>query len=107
MRLRTIPKVSDENIREKIIKALAIFLDWEEEDTEVETGKVYRINSTFMRTRNVLRDVLVHFVRKKTSDQVLQQHFNKRLKIDNTDITVLKEIPIRILRKRKEFGFFY
>lgn len=34
----------------------------------------------FEQWRNVLRDILVHFVRKKTRNQVLQQYFNTRLK---------------------------
>lgn len=40
-----------------------------------------------MRTKNIPRNVLVHFVRKKTRDQMLQQQFNTRLKIGNIDIT--------------------
>lgn len=37
----------------------------EAEDTKGEIDKVYRKNSRFPRIRNVLRDVLVHFVNKK------------------------------------------
>lgn len=44
----------------------------------------------------------VHFVRKKTRDQILKQYFNTRLKMDNMDTIVLKEIPIIILCKRKD-----
>lgn len=46
----------------------------------------------------------MHFV-KKTSDQVLQQPFNTRWKIDNTQIIVLKEILIKVLHKRKSLDF--
>lgn len=43
---------------------------------------------------------------KKTRDQILQQHFNIELKIDNADIILLNHIPIRLLHKRKEYSFF-
>lgn len=44
----------------------------------------------------------MHFVRKKTRDQVLQNNFNSRLKIDNTyTVIFLKKLSIRILLKRK------
>lgn len=44
------------------------------------------------------------FVRKKTRNQVFKQHFNTRLKNDNTYVFVLKEIPVRILSEKRVFS---
>lgn len=65
LRFRTIPEISDEDIKEKIIKLLGNFLNCEEKDTEAEIDKVYRIKSRSATRRNVSRNVLNHFVRKK------------------------------------------
>ena len=72
MKFRSSPESSNDDTRERIIKVLASFLNCEEKDMEAEMYKVYRINFSFARARNIPRDMLVHFVRKKTRDQVLQ-----------------------------------
>lgn len=71
------------------------------DDLEAETDKIYRSNSRFAKLRKVPRDILVQSVRKKIRDKVLQQHFETRLKIDNIDVIVLKEIPQQTPHKRK------
>lgn len=84
-----------------MIKAQAIFLDWEEEDAVAEIDKVCRMNSRFARTRNIPRDVMYILLIRFYSS-----FFNTGFKIESTDIIVLKIIPIRILCKRKEYSFF-
>lgn len=71
-----IPEDSDENIREKAIKALSKFLEWDGDYIEAEIDKAYKIKTRCVKLRKVPKDVLVHFVMKKTRDQVVQNHYN-------------------------------
>lgn len=89
------------SLEKELLKSWQIFWIWRKRKWILKLT----INSRYAGTRNVPWDTLVHFVRKKTRDQVLQQDFNTRLKMDNTDIIVLKGVPIRILCKRKECTF--
>lgn len=70
-------------------------MDWEDEDTEArEIHKVHASNKlTFFKNKKCSNGCSVHFVRLKNArDQVFQQHFKTRLKIDNVDIIILKDI---------------
>lgn len=105
LRLRGVPEKSDENTREYIVSALAQYLQIEEEDLDSEIDKIFRVNSRYAREKKVPRDILIYFVRKVTKEQILKKHYSDRLNIAGKDIIVLKEVPLRILRKRKEYSF--
>ncbi|XP_042299887.1 A-kinase anchor protein 9-like [Sceloporus undulatus] len=105
LRFRAIPEQPNENIRGIIIEILTTFLQRQISEMDSEVGQVYRMNSSITTRKNLPRDVIVHFVRKQTRDQVLQQHYEITLKIAVKDMVVLKEIPERILHSRKEYGF--
>lgn len=57
--------------------------------------KIYRIKPSYVVIRKVPRDSLIHFVKRRIRDQVLDCHFKTKLKIG---IIILKEIPIRSLK---------
>ncbi|KAG8147789.1 hypothetical protein E2320_000140 [Naja naja] len=59
----------------------------------------------FATMRKLSRDVLVYSVRRTTRDCVQDCHFKTKLRMENVDIIVLKEISVRILRKRKTYSF--
>lgn len=63
MEFRAVPEVSDKNIREWIIKALAICFGLGEKVMDIEIDKIYRINSRFAWMRDI--PVLVQFVRRR------------------------------------------
>lgn len=79
-----------DNISEKRLDSLSNFLDWKENYTKTETDKVYKIDTWFIKLRNVPRDVVDSSVRKKSTDHVVQQHFNIKFIIDNTGVIGLK-----------------
>ncbi|XP_061477683.1 uncharacterized protein LOC133382042 [Rhineura floridana] len=106
LRFRAIPEETGEDIREKIVTVLAKSLEMNEDRMEFEIDTVYRINSRYATMKKIPRDVLVNFLKRKTRNTVLQHHFNNGFKIDGKEILVMKEIPIRLLRKRKEYAFF-
>lgn len=67
---------SDENISKKAIKALSNVLEWDGDYIEADIDKDYKIKTRCVKLRKVPRNVLMHFVMKKTRDQVLQNHYN-------------------------------
>jgi len=105
LRLRAVPEQEDEDTRGRMICELAKFLEREEQELDIEIDKIFRVNSRYARIKKVSRDILVYFVRKVTKEQILRKHYNSRLNIEGVEIIVLKEIPSRILRKRKEYLF--
>nr|GEZ82414.1 hypothetical protein [Tanacetum cinerariifolium] len=105
LRFRAIPEQQGEDIRNRMLQILAQFLQIDQEELDLDLDKVYRINTRYAAIKKVPRDVLVHFVRQRTRDKVLQQHSKSRLKVEGVHIIVLKEIPLRILQKRKSYAF--
>lgn len=105
LRFRAIPEDSFETIREKPVRALTDLLSWKEEQMEGDLEKVYCINYSFVAMTQIARYILVHFLKKRIRDQVLQCYFEARLKIDNGDVIVLKEISITILCKKEDYFF--
>lgn len=53
------------------------------EDMDVEVDKMQRIKIRNKKLRNMLRHILVYLVRNKTSDQILSQHLNTKLRIQH------------------------
>lgn len=54
----------------KVVKAF--FVEWDEDDTVAKIDKACRINMRFMTLKNIPRDILVHFFRKKTRGEAVQ-----------------------------------
>lgn len=79
LRFRGIPEQMEEEIRTRMIDILANFLQMDFEELEVDTDQIYRVNSRTARVRSLPRDILIHFVRKRTRDMILQLHV-KRLR---------------------------
>lgn len=105
LRFRGIPEFKEEELKGKIIQALATMIDWEEDRLNDEIEKIFRVNSKYAELHNKPRDVLVEFSRRKVRDLVLQTSYDIKFDINGVEIMVLKEIPVRILKKRKEYGF--
>jgi RNase H-fold protein (predicted Holliday junction resolvase) len=80
-------------------------LDWSPEDLIKNMDKAYRVNSWVARQRKLPRDVVIYFSKRSIRNDIIQAFYNQRFQIDGQDIIILKEIPSKILRKRKEFAF--
>ncbi|XP_061486571.1 uncharacterized protein LOC133386817 [Rhineura floridana] len=85
-----------EEIGDKDIISSKKFLDWKDL-MELEMEKVNRINPCFVSIEKSSRDVLVYHVKKRNRDAALQQYFSDTFGIDGKKISVIKEIPIRLL----------
>ncbi|XP_061488929.1 cyclin-dependent kinase 4 inhibitor C isoform X1 [Rhineura floridana] len=96
LELSAVPEGIDEEIGDKDIIGSKKFLDWKDL-MELEMEKVYRINPCFVSMEKPSRDVLVYSVKKRNRDAALQQYFSDTFGIDGKEISVIKEIPIRLL----------
>ncbi|KAJ7317138.1 hypothetical protein JRQ81_003300 [Phrynocephalus forsythii] len=105
LRFRSIQETSNEHIRERMVIELSKFLQEDRQLLDSEIDKVFRVNSRFATQNKAPRDILIFFVKKNTRDRILQLHSKNKFKIDNKDVIVLKEIPQRILQRRKDFTF--
>jgi len=100
LRFRGLPENKEEDLKEVRIQTLAIAIGWDEDRMADEIEKVFRVNSKYAEINKKPRDVLVEFSRRKVKDLVLQINYDIGMKINETEVTVLKEIPGRILKKR-------
>ncbi|XP_061483595.1 uncharacterized protein LOC133385155 [Rhineura floridana] len=96
LELSAVPEGIDEEIGDKDIIGSKKFLDWKDL-MELEMEKVNRINPCFVSMEKSSRDVLVYSVKKRNRDAALQQYFSDTFGIDGKEISVIKEIPIRLL----------
>uniref|UniRef100_A0ACB8FIM3 Uncharacterized protein n=1 Tax=Sphaerodactylus townsendi TaxID=933632 RepID=A0ACB8FIM3_9SAUR len=104
LRLRGVPEKEGEKIRKEIIINLAKYLDTEEDVLEEDIEKIFRINTKQGENRRE-RDILIFFSRLKTKEEILKKNTKSKLKINLKDVLILKEIPYKILRKRREYDF--
>lgn len=69
---------------------------------DLEVDKLYRINSHYITIRIILSGVLINFLRKRTRDKSCTAILISNWRFG---YNTLKEIPVRILRKRKAYIF--
>lgn len=103
VRIRGIPETKEGNIFVKLIEEIAIFMNKDPEFFENEIDKLFRVNSIIAKQKGLPRDVIVFFVRKTVRDNFLNLHNESPFRFDNQELRVLKDIPGRILRKRREY----
>lgn len=80
-----------------------IYLYGKKEKTDEEIDKV--TGSTADMPRKIMFQEICLLCKEEDKRSNLQEHFKNKLKIDYKDVIVLKEIPVRILRKSKDYSF--
>ncbi|XP_042312140.1 uncharacterized protein LOC121924788 [Sceloporus undulatus] len=103
LKLRGLPEKGNENLYVELSPILANFIEESEDHFPWELDRVYRLNSKIAKMKNQPRDVVVYFVRKQTRDIVLQHSYKKKLVINGKEILILKDIPGKILKKRRDY----
>ncbi|XP_058041219.1 arf-GAP with GTPase, ANK repeat and PH domain-containing protein 1 isoform X1 [Ahaetulla prasina] len=106
LRIRGMQEQRGEDLRKIISDALAEFIEVEPQEVAYQIDKIYRANSWIARQRKLPRDIVVYFVKRTMRNQILQVSYQTTLKIGEQELKVLKEIPSKMLRDRKEFVFF-
>ncbi|XP_042304628.1 uncharacterized protein LOC121921121 [Sceloporus undulatus] len=105
LKLRGLPENVNENLYTLLTPILAKFIGESETLFPWEIDRVYRLNSRIAKIKKLPRDVVIYFVRKQTKEIILRQSFTTKLMIENKEITVLRDIPGKILKRRKEYNF--
>ncbi|XP_042299833.1 uncharacterized protein LOC121917777 [Sceloporus undulatus] len=105
LKLRGLPENVNENLYTLLSPILAKFIGESETLFPWEIDRIYRINSRIAKTRRLPRDIMIYFVRKQTKEIILRQSFNTKLLIEGKEITILRDIPGKILKRRKEYNF--
>ncbi|XP_048365764.1 uncharacterized protein LOC125440155 [Sphaerodactylus townsendi] len=103
IRIRGLKEERSEELEKRIIAELAKFIEYDAEELEAEIDSIFRVNSKFARENNVPRDIIVTFLKKETRDALLREQAKQKLRIENQELTLLKEIPIAIRRRRKKY----
>ncbi|XP_067323186.1 golgin subfamily A member 6-like protein 25 [Anolis sagrei] len=105
LRLRNVDEDPKENIREKVIEILAEFLEYTDQEMQEQTDRVYRVNTNFATRNRVARDVVVHFAKKSTRDEILRTNNRRTVYFRGKKIIILKEYPTTVLTKRRKYNF--
>lgn len=105
LRVRGMKENQQENLREVFAKAFASTMGWRYEEVIMELDKIFRVNSWIARQRQLPRDIVIYFSKRTTRNEIIQAFYNNRFQVEGQEVLILKEIPPKILRKRKEFAF--
>lgn len=105
LRIRGLPEDGQEDLKVKVATSLAPVLGCDYGKLFEEIDSAYRINSRIAAQRNLPRDVVIYFSRKARRNEIIWTYYQQRFQIANQDIILLKEVPYKMLQKRKEFAF--
>ncbi|XP_042303374.1 uncharacterized protein LOC121920277 [Sceloporus undulatus] len=103
IKLRGLVEQNKEDLYERLIPALAKFVDITPEELEMEIDKTFRINSPFNKERNTPRDIVICFARTKVRDRFIQQSYESKLWIEDNEIKIFKDIPPQIMLNRQKY----
>nr|XP_060623125.1 trichohyalin-like [Anolis sagrei ordinatus] len=104
LRIRNIQEDANENIREKVIEILAELMECTGQQMQERTDRIYRVNTGFARRNRTARDVIVHFVKKTTRDDILRMNNRRRICYKGKKIVILKELPGIVLKRRRKYA---
>ncbi|XP_077157993.1 uncharacterized protein LOC143819831 [Paroedura picta] len=107
LRFRGLPDKDkdDIDIRKFMIDGLAKLLNINAEYMEDQVDTVFWVNSVYAKQHKLPRDCLIQFTTRNIKDQILQEHYKTPFCVAGERIKILKEIPARLLRKRKDYNF--
>lgn len=105
IRLRGIKEENREDLRRRCSEALAYMLKKPVEMIVDKIDKIYRVNSWMARQRNLPRDVVIYFTDRRLRNEIIQASFVTTIQFDGLEVGVFKELPPKMLKDRKEFGF--
>ncbi|XP_042312303.1 uncharacterized protein LOC121924868 [Sceloporus undulatus] len=105
IKIRGLPETEGENLEERIIPALANFLDSPVDLINVQIDKLFRIFSKVAQEKGLPRDIAVGFNNARIRERVIQKNFNESLVIDNVEVEIYRDLPLPILKQRQQYRF--
>lgn len=104
-KIRGLPEKENERILDYLLPELARYMKITEELLDTQIEKIFRINSTYARERNLPRDVAICFTNVRTREKLCQINYDERLMIEGKEIEIFRDIPAYVLKKRQEYRF--
>ncbi|KAM3832264.1 uncharacterized protein M6D78_010434 [Vipera latastei] len=105
VRIRGLKENIKEDLKQLVSEAFEVVLDHPASEIKQGMDKVFRVNSWIAKQRKLPRDVVVYFVKREIRDEVIQAAYDTKVVIAGQEVLVLKEIPPKILKRRKDFIF--
>lgn len=105
LKLRGLKEARGENLYDRLIPALAEYMNISVQELSWSTDKIYRINSKIARDKDLPRDIVLYFLRQNVKEQLLLNSYQEKLIIEDCEIKIYKDVPKRILQKRERYKF--
>jgi uncharacterized protein YoxC len=105
LRVRGLKEDPQEDLIKLFADAFAPLLHWQPVEVERIFERVYRVNSWVARQKKLPRDVVVYFYKKSLRNIIIEESYNNKFQVGDQDVLVLKEIPPKMLKSRREFAF--
>ncbi|XP_060550752.1 uncharacterized protein LOC132712616 [Pantherophis guttatus] len=105
IRLRGIREEERQDLRQVCSEALAKILQVNPDLVFHKIDKIYRVNSWVARQRQLPRDVVIYFTEREIRNDILQKSFHTSIQVGGSRLVIFKELPPKMLKARKEFGF--
>lgn len=103
LRLQNIPEDTQENLWQTIGEILVPLVELDLETCQNEIDLVYRVNSSFTKKQNILREVHVRFTKRHIRDKILRKIRDENIIFKGKAVRIAKEVPWSVRKKRKEY----
>uniref|UniRef100_A0A670IAP6 L1 transposable element RRM domain-containing protein n=1 Tax=Podarcis muralis TaxID=64176 RepID=A0A670IAP6_PODMU len=103
LRLRQVPETQNENIKERLIKEFARWMEMSEAEIARSIQNAFRMKSKTNKLKKFPGDCVVIFKDREMRNLILHRNREKRLYIDGNYIIIFKDIPIRLLKRREAY----
>ncbi|XP_042295175.1 uncharacterized protein LOC121915227 [Sceloporus undulatus] len=105
IKIRGLPEQDGEDLYLRLVPILAKFLHKEEQSCLLEIDRMFRLNSKIAKQKKIPRDIVIYFLRKEMKDRILKLHNEKPLEVDEKTLQIFKDVPAKVLKRRKEYKF--
>ncbi|XP_062837429.1 uncharacterized protein LOC134299220 [Anolis carolinensis] len=105
LRYRNVQEEEKENIGWVITQLTAQLLQCTEQEACGQIDRVYRVQSNFTKKNKAIKDVIVHFLKKTTRDEVLKRNARNPIWYKERKVIILKEYPKSTLNRRRKYYF--
>lgn len=86
-----------------MVTILSEFLEQPEDEVQSSLDLAYRVNSAFAMSKRLPRDIVIQLTTMKKKEEILRKQYETPMEIDNKKIMVLKEVPKKVLTRRKKY----
>lgn len=105
LRIRGVPEIENEDLYVSLIPKLAEYLNFDIQIFCLSVEKAFRLNSQIARQRKLPRDIVISFLNKRIRDSLIRKHSESPFKLKQADLQIFKDVPSKILRRRKDYHF--